>query len=116
MNFSNNINKKLIGGRGYRKINKVNQVPNFSKLYDNFVKEGYDNSTASIKAHAIIQQHARSQPDYEEDDEEDLHTSRVITRSLEKMKLETAKLSNKYKNDKNLLRLLNYLDRVINMY
>ena len=32
------------------------------------------------------------------------------------MKLETAKLSNKYKNDKNLLRLLNYLDRVINMY
>lgn len=116
MNFSNNINRKLIGGRGYRKVNQ-NQVPNFPKLYDKFISEGYDNQTASIKAHSVIQQYIRSQPGYEEeDDEEDLHQIRIITRSIEKMRLETAKLSNKYKNDKNLIKLLNYLNKIINTY
>jgi hypothetical protein len=95
-------------------------VPNFPKIYNDFLKQGLRPHQASIKAHAIIRAHVESEKaensesDEEEDDETD--SRRVISKELEKMKLTAAKLSNHYKQDKKLLLLIKYITNILRKY
>jgi len=94
-------------------------VPNFPKIYNDFLKQGLRPHQASIKAHAIIRAHVESEKaeDSESDEEEDETDSRrVISKELEKMKMTAAKLSNHYKQDKKLLLLIKYITNVLRKY
>lgn len=94
-------------------------VPNFPKIYNDFLKQGLRPHQASIKAHAIIRAHVESEKaeDSESDEEEDETDSRrVISKELEKMKLTAAKLSNHYKQDKKLLLLIKYITNILRKY
>ena len=96
-------------------------VPNFPKIYNEFIRQGLRPHQASIKAHAIIRAHVESEKaensesdEEEEDDETD--SRRVISKELEKMKLTAAKLSNHYKQDKKLLLLIKYITNILRKY
>ena len=93
-------------------------VPQFPEIYNKFLKQGFKPHQASIKAHAVINEHAKSnRSDSDEEESDDEQDSRkVISKKLEQMKLEVAKLSNYYKQDKKLPYLLNYINRVLKHY
>jgi hypothetical protein len=93
-------------------------MPSFPEIYNKFLKQGFKPHQASIKAHAIIREHAdanRSDSD-EEDSDDEKDSRRVISKKLEQMKMEVAKLSNHYKQDKKLPYLINYINRVLKFY
>jgi len=94
-------------------------MPSFPEIYNNFIKQGFKPHQASIKAHAVIREHAdanRSDSDEESDSDDEKDSRRVISKKLEQMKMEVAKLSNHYKQDKKLPYLINYINRVLKFY
>lgn len=94
-------------------------MPSFPELYNGLIKKGFKPHQASIKAHAIINEHAkanRSDSDEESESDDEKDSRRVISKKLEQMKLEVAKLSNYYKHDKKLPYLINYINRVLKHY
>jgi hypothetical protein len=92
-------------------------VPNFPKIYNDFLKQGLRPHQASIKAHAVIRAHAESErQDDSEEEEDETDSRRIISRELEKMKLTAAHLSNHYKQDKKLLLLIKYITNILRKY
>lgn len=92
------------------------KVPQYSKIYNNLIKNGTDPIVANAQAKASIYYYNKQYNDDDESDDDDDEDDprRVISRDLNKMKLYLAQLLNKYKQDRTLPKVIKYLDKTAN--